>query len=282
MRAIDTVRCIVAASILLSGAAASAATFVAVKPDAEATLEVRKLIDRGHCKAAIEELKPGLKARQSDLLQLAGNLYEEGICVAPDWNKAVAMYMLADTAGHPAAAIRLIAGYARTGRDHGMALWWAARRKQSLRYPAPCLPRANPDGDLEADLEAFNAELERMPVQLFRGCVYLAGVSAELHSRVIFPTVPSYNGIAGTVAMRFDAARGTISWTQEQWVDDERQPAGVRDLAHEGLSNPRAIKRSLLTYLEERGRLALAQYQRPDGDLDPALIVETRYQFKLK
>jgi TPR repeat protein len=266
------------ASVLLAATAtvAHAGPTAFIKPDDNATLEVRKHIDSGRCKSAIDELKPGLKVRQPDLLLLAGSLYEEGICVATDWNKAVAMYQLADEAGHPAAAARLIAGYAKAGRDHGMALWWAARRNDQGRYPALCIPRADP-----ANAEAFNTELEQMPAQLFRGCVYLVGVSTELYSHLQFPPTAAYHGISGIVAMRFDATRGNITWSQEELVESERHPGGVRDLAKDGLENPRAIKRSLLTYMEERGKFALAQYQRPEGELDPRLVVTSKFQFKL-
>lgn len=266
---------VLAASATVANAAAP--SNILIKPNPNATLEVRKHIDSGRCKAAIEELKPGLKARQPDLLLLAGSMYDEGICMAPDWNKAVAMYQLADEAGHPAAAARLIAGYAKAGRDHGTALWWAAQRNDQGRYPALCIPRADP-----ANAEAFNTELERMPAQLFRGCVYLVGVSTELYSRVQFPPTALYHGLSGNVTMVFDAALGTINWNQDLLIEDERQPLGLRDLAKEGLANPRAIRRSLLTYLEERGKFALAQYQRPEGELDPALVVTARFDFMLQ
>lgn len=248
-----------------------------VDPDLRATEQIRRLVQAGNCKGAIEDIKSGVKSKQADVLLLAGTFYEEGVCVTPNWEKAANLYMLADEAGNKSAITRLIAGYARSGRDNGLALWWIARSSMRQNFPAECIPRSNPN----TDADGFNKELEKMPATVFQGCVYTVGVVSELHAQGLYPKIAAYYGMTGKVTMEFSPAAGTINWSQDSLGFDDGQPRGVRDLAKVELENPRIVKNSLLEYLKGKGEFALSRYQRPDTGIDPAFVFKTQFIFRM-
>lgn len=247
-----------------------------LNPDYAATTRIDRLVKDGECKQAVEALKPGLKSKQADVLLLAGTLFEEGICFKPDWVKAVSMYMLADEAGNRSAIPRLMGGYARAGRENGLALWWAAKSPMKKAFPANCIPKSDPD----TDQDGFNEELEHMPAPLFQGCVYMVGVAGEIHSNGIYPLIAAQHGLSGSVLMEFTPAQGTINWHQDSLNIDERQHIGIRDLTKMELENPRVIKKSFLTYLTGKSEFALSRYKKPDSGIDPSFILKTMFIFK--
>ena len=132
---------------LLSAAAGAGAAPTYVKPDESATAHVRSLIAAGSCDEAVAALKVGVKAKQPDALLLAGGMYDEGLCFAPDWIKALRLYTLADEFGNKSAIPRLITGYAKAGRDNGLALWWLAKSDARHYFPQQCVPRSDPEVD---------------------------------------------------------------------------------------------------------------------------------------
>lgn len=236
------------------------------------------MIESGHGKSAVEALKPGLKSKHPDVLLLAGTMYEEGLCVQANRDKAAGLYMLADEAGNRSALPRLIAGYAVAGRDNGLALWWVATHWSRGAIPANCLPavdpKANPDG--------FNDGLERMPPGLFQGCVYMAGVIAEMNAQMRFPPTALYNGVTGSVVMEFRPADGTITWQPGEIDVNVNRGSFWRNLATAELEDPRAIKNSLLAYMKGKGQFALSRYRRPDTGIDPDFVFKTTFSFDIR
>ena len=200
-----------------------------------------------------------------------------GVCVAPDWNRAVSLYMLADEAGNPSAVPHLVAGYAREGRDNGMALWWTAKSAKAM-FPAQCMPQADP----EANPDGFNEELERMAPATFQACVYLVGVVGEVVSQVRYPRLALVNSVSGKVKMEFSPMKGSISWNQDALDIQEGQRYGVVDLAKAELDNPRAIRNSLRDYLKTKGEFALSRYRRPAGGLDPDYVFKMDFGFSIE
>jgi hypothetical protein len=243
-----------------------------VNPDRLAIRDIRSALQLGDCKGAVANLKPGLKAKQPDVLLIAGLMYEEGYCVAADWNKAAGLYMLADDAGNRSAIPRLTAGYARPGRDNGSALAWAAKAPPGM-YPKPCVPNGNPD----TDPNGFNDELERMPPRLFQGCVYLVGVVGEMYAQGQFPPLALLNNVTGKFTMEFNPSKGTIGWRVEEL--EQGQAFGIRDMAKADLDNPRTIRNSLLKYLKEKGEYALSRYPKPETDFPADWTVTTTFIF---
>jgi len=249
---------------------------LAQRSERQETRSIERLLGDGNCSSAVAAIKSGLAAKKPYIMLLAGNLYEEGICVKPDWDKAAGLYMRAQEAGQRYALERLVAGYARPGRDNGMAIWWAARSANSGAYPARCIPSADPINDPDG----FNGALEKMPPATFQSCVYLIGVVNELVSQVRYPPLALRNNVSGSFKMAFVPAAGTITWTVEKLdVEDNASTAFYRNLADEDLNNPRTIKNSLIDYLNGKSKFALARYSRPAGDFAPDYTYSFAYHF---
>jgi hypothetical protein len=252
---------------------------LAQRSERRETASIERLLGDGMCTSAVDAIKSGLAAKKPYIMLLAGNMYEEGLCVKQDWNKAAGLYMRAEEAGQRFAIHRLAAGYARPGRDNGMAIWWAAKGGGRQSFPPRCIPAADPVNDQDG----FNAELEKMAPATFQSCVYLIGVVSELLSQVRYPRVALRNSVTGSFKMEFVPAAGTITWTVEELEVDENSPnAFFRDLAVEELENPRAIKNSLINYLRGKSNFALARYPRPAGDFAPDYTYQFTYAFKIE
>ena len=268
---------------ILSGASlwsgsAHADESIAQRSERQEVASIERLLGDGMCPSAVAAIKSGLAAKKPYIMLLAGNMYEEGLCVKPDWDKAAGLYMRAHEAGQRFAIERLAAGYARPGRDNGMAIWWAARSAGQGAYPSRCIPAADPVNDPDG----FNAALERMPPATFQSCVYLIGVVNELLSQVRYPRLALRNNVSGRFKMEFVPANGTITWTVDELDVDENSPnAFYRNLANEDLENPRTIRNSLIDYMKGKSNFALARYPRPAGDFAPDYIYRFTYVFTI-
>lgn len=233
---------------------------------------------RRRVRTAIGAVKSGLAEKKPYVMLLAGNMYEEGLCVKPDVDKAMGLYMRAEEAGQAFALLRLAAAYARPGRDNGMALWWSAKSGGQMRFPARCVPAADP----VKDPDGFNAALERMAPATFQSCVYLIGVVSELLAQVRYPQLALRNNVTGRFRMAFVPASGTITWTVEELEMDEGSPnAFFRDLGAEALANPRVIKNSIVKYLNDKSSFALGRYPVPAGDFAPDFTYRFDYKFSI-
>jgi len=60
------------------------------------------------CTAAAAALNAGLAKQHPEVWLLAGAMFEDGLCLKPNWDRAVNFYQRADSAGQPAAALRLV------------------------------------------------------------------------------------------------------------------------------------------------------------------------------
>jgi hypothetical protein len=274
-----------AGSVVLAGVLAS--TFVkpvqametlAERTEREDIAVIEHLLAEGKCASAVNAVKAGLAAKKPHAMLMMGNLYEEGICVKQDWDRAAGLYMRAEESGHRFALSRLAAAYARTGRDNGMALWWAAKGGQRSGFPSQCIPAADP----EKDPDGFNAGLESMPPATFQACVYLVGVVNEIMSQPRYPWLALHNNVAGTFQMHFMPATGTVTWNVLDFEVDEEAGGGYRDLAVEGLENPRKIRSSLLDYMNAKSKFALTRYTRPEGGLPADYTYKLDYKFTIE
>jgi hypothetical protein len=238
--------------------------------------QIEYLLADGNCRAAVAAINTGVAAKKPHIMQLAGAMYEDGLCVKQDWDKAVSFYMRAEEAGNRFAIGRLIAGYARPGRDNSMALYWAARSEQHGAYPPSCIPVANP----VSDQEGFIAGLERMPPATFQGCVYLVGVVSEIVSQVRYPRLALLNGISGQYTMRFVPATGTVTWTIDEF-DMSGNGGSVRFLTSAEQNSPHVIRNSLLNYLQGKSNFALARYTRSGDSFGPDYAFKFRFVFNI-
>ena len=269
MRLLSAVIC---TGLLLSTALAHAAPTY-LEPDPDATRRVAAYLASKDCPGAVKALNDGVKDKQRDVLLLAGAMFETGLCVKENWERATYFYQLADKAGHKAAIHRLAAGYAVAGRDNALALWWAAQRPFDL--PRSCIPAADP----EQDPDGFAAALTRMPVAEFNACVYMVGVYSALLGETEFPAAAVRNSMFGDVIMTFDPARGAIDWTQEN--TGQALEAGLFDGNKVNTESRRKKENALLDYMRAAGARTLARYSKPDG-IDPAIRIRQKFTFFYK
>jgi len=263
---------VLSTGLLLSTAFAHAAPAYR-EPDPDATRRVAAYLDSKDCPGAVKALNEGVKNKQRDVLLLAGAMFETGLCVKENWERAVYFYQLAEKAGHKAAIHRLAAGYAVAGRDNALALWWAAQRTSDL--PRNCIPAVDP----ENDPDGFAAVLTRMPVAEFKACVYMTGVYSAIMGETEFPVAAARNGVFGDVVMTFDPARGAIDWTQDN--GGQAMAGGVFDGNKVNTESRRKVENALLDYMRAAGERTLARYARPDG-IDPAVRIQQKFIFAYK
>jgi TPR repeat protein len=201
------------------------------------------------CPGAVGALNDGVKSKQRDVLLLAGAMFETGLCVKENWERAAYFYQLADKAGNKAAIHRLAAGYAVTGRD----------------------PEKDPEG--------FAAALTRMPVPEFKACVYMTGVYSAIMGETEFPSAAARSGMFGDVLMTFDPARGAIDWSQDN--TGQALGEGLIDGNKINTESRRKVENSLLDYMRAAGTRTLARYSKPGG-IDPAVRIQQKFVFTYK
>jgi hypothetical protein len=91
-----------------------------------------------------------------------------------------------------------------------------------------------------------------------------------------FPSTALYWGVSASANMEFRPADATITWRQAELNVNEYQGSGLRNMARAELDDPRAIKKSLLAYMESEGQFALSRYRRPEPGLDPGFVFKMR------
>ena len=272
--ALRALRAAIIVGLLLCGApVAHGASKYIDEPDPLATRRVAVYLASEDCPGAVKALTEDLKQRHRNVLLLAGTMYETGLCVKENWEKAASFYQLADAAGHRAAIHRLAAGYAVAGRENALALWWAAHRPKAL--PKECIPEANP----ETEGAAFDAALERMPEALYAQCIYMVGVYSAITAETEFPAEALRHAVFGNVAMDFNPSLGEIVFTQE--AAEKGLHPGVYDGRQTQLDDKRKIANSLLTYMRETGRRTLARYQKPEA-ISPTIRIKQLFSFGFK
>ncbi len=175
--------------------------------DAGPTQAVLAAIQAKDCPGAVKALNAGLAKPSNEVFVLAGAMFQSGLCVKPNWDRAVGFFERAHGAGSPVAAARLSSGYASglgatpSGPDYGTALWWAAQAKTPL--PSDCST-----GALDAD--KFVAALNRWPSGQLQACVYAAGVMSSLQAELASPDLPSALQARGELRLGFVPGTGQL------------------------------------------------------------------------
>lgn len=259
---------LVASLASLWTAAASAQTAAASD-----TAAIVSAIEAQDCAAAARALNAALEKPSPAVLLLAGSMFEQGLCLKPNVERAARFYLRAQE--QPSAPAHLAALYAApaAGPDKGLALWWGQRAQ--LPLPADCQVAA----DVAQDAERFSAAVSTWTPSRVNACVHVVGVLASVSAE--FVTARSGEGLpvafspsSGQWAVATDvlaqeamdagvgggAIRSSAPGFQrsESWS----QPDPVRARAREEL-------RAQAVRAERLGRDALKRYPRPEG-LDPA------------
>lgn len=238
----------------------------------EAVQNVLDALDAKDCARAVERLNRGLAKGHPRVFMLAGGMYEEGLCLKPNWERAVNMYLRADQAGDRGGPLRLVAGYAKDRRDPAAALFWAHRSGQ-VNWPHCQVDRAAAE-----DPDRFVAVLRTWPRERLDACVYVLGVMARVTGDVDYPMRAKAWSIGGTVQMRFSPAAGTIEWNT---VDIQAyQMGGLIDGTTARDQGTRRVHRAFDEYLRGVSDRALKAYERPAG-LPDDLEFKSTFTFTL-
>jgi TPR repeat protein len=135
---------------------------------------VHSALEHRDCKLAVARLNQGLERRYPDAFLLAGAMFEQGLCVKTEWDRAATMYQRALAVGHGGGQFRLVAGLAERGAP--VALWWAQERDAVMlpdecRVPAEAHRRAEACAAAKArdSLRRYLDEVGRRALARFKG-----------------------------------------------------------------------------------------------------------------
>ena len=220
---------------------------------AKASKAVTDAVQAKDCQAAVAALNVGLAKAHKEVLVLAGAMFQDGICVKANWDRAVRFYERAHAAGSRVAAPRLVAGYASTagGRDLGTALWWAARANTAL--PAACaavVPLAN-------DTTQFVAALNNWPAGQLQGCAYAAAVMASVQAEAASDELQASLGLKGTLKIAFSPYSGQMSFEQDLGL------APTNKMALDAGNQERAMRNALAEHLRELAERSVKRFEKP-------------------
>ena len=236
---------------LVTGAAAQGA-------DADLQRVVQAL-DAKDCTAAAKALNDGLAKASPPLLMLAGAMFDEGLCLKPNWPRAARLYERAAEGGESRARVRLVAGFAlpANGPDLAATLWWA--RQTRLQLPAPC---AVADAQARTP-EAFVEALKAWPAGRIESCVHVAGVLASVLGDFEARQPRRVNTLPGTVVLTFAPGNGRI--------DVHSQELRLERMVNDPTNQPsydlqvKTVQRNLVRQIEGHAERALQRYPRPAG-----------------
>ena len=231
---------------------------------------VHEAVARGDCVAAAASLNAGLAKAYPAVWMLAGAMYEDGVCLKANWDRALAFYQRADTAGHPGAAARVAAGYAASigGRDLAASLWWALRARTEL--PAPCAEVA----PLAQDADRFIAALQAWPAGQLGACAYAGAVMSAVQGELAAPDLALGYGLEGTLKLTFVPAQARLDIDSEGLVAAATvQDALTRD------ADQRSARDALAQQLRRAADRTLKRHDKPAG-VPAAWRVETAHVLK--
>lgn len=243
-------------------------------PAQKAVQDVLEAIQKRDCPGAVAGLNAGLAKAYPEIFTLAGALYEEGVCVRQNWQRAEGLYQRAVAVNHPGVAARLAAGYASAagGRDKAAALWWAARANTAL--PPVCASVA----PLAGDAEKFIAALQAWPAAQIDHCAYAAAVMASVQAELEPPEFAASYGMVGTAVLNFVPAQGRID-IQDEGVDAPPPAAGAVTAGSSLDLERRAARKAFQAQLRQAADLALKRFDKPAG-LPADWRVQARHVFQ--
>ena len=237
--------------------------------------DVKVRIEARNCASAVDRLKVWLSKDVPKIALLAGTMYEHGVCVKPNWSKAVSFYSLAFEGGLMEAAERLASGYAdpANGPDIAAALWWG-RQGRSFNMPYCTVGKEAAD-----DPDRFVAELNTWKPARLAGCNYIVGVMSMVTGELKYPKLGVAHQVGGDVDLRFFPGLARIEVKQAEareyallgWVDGDT-------LADRRTKKVTGVFEKTLSAVANR---ALARYPQPAG-LPADAKIDVRYTFNIE
>lgn len=220
--------------------------------------DVRVDIERGDCGSAVSTLDKGLKAHYPEVQLLAGSLYENGVCLKPNWDRAVNFYSLAYKNGKKEGAYRLAAGFAapQNGPDVASALWWSSRVN-------PGLDACVPSGAARDDADKFLADVKTWSDARIGTCNYIVGVFSTIMAEVRYPAQASHWAVGGKVTVTFRPATAGIQLTLNG--TEKYLLTGVYSGDRLWEENDKQIGSAFVKNVRAVADRALKRYPKPDG-----------------
>lgn len=239
----------------------------------EVVQKVHLYVQARDCTSAVARLTEGLAKKYPEVNLLAGAMFDNGVCVKPDWDRAVGFYSTAFDGGQWAAMYSLMAGFAAPehGPDMAAAIWWANRPKNGVGGDACGVSAANRN-----DPDRFVAELQTWPKQRLAQCNYIIGVMATMAGEVRYPAKADRMSLGGSVKLRFEPAVPRIDINTEEtrevavggWLDGN----AMED------RRSRSVKGSFEASMRPIADRALKRYPQPAG-VAPVTVIETKFEF---
>ena len=228
------------------------------QPMSEAEKVVQAVVDAlagADCPGAAAKLNAGLAKAYPEVLSLAGVMLEEGLCLKPNWERALGFYERAMAAGQAGVAARIAAGYAAPigGRDQAAALWWAIRAKTAL---PPVCSSVTP---LAADADKFVAALNAWPAGQLPACAYAAAVMAMIQSDAESPAVAQAYGLKGRFKVSLAPAQGRVEINDDSVLAAGTAPTTTDD------RDATLAKQAFSARLRQLADRALKRYDKPAG-----------------
>jgi hypothetical protein len=235
----------------------------------KATQAVIDAIANADCAGAAARLNTGLAKAYPEVLSLAGVMLEEGLCLKPNWERALGFYERALAAGQPGVAARVAAGYAAPigGRDQATALWWAIRAKTAL--PTACSSVA----PLVGDADKFVAALNAWPAGQLRACTYSAAVMAMIQSEAESPALAQAYGLKGRFKVTLAPAQGRVDINDDAVLAAGAAPTTAED------RDATLAKQAFSARLHQSAERALKRYDKP-ADIAPDWRSEAEFAVK--
>jgi hypothetical protein len=265
-----------ASQTLLLALCLAAAAGAHAEPDRRAIRIERDVLDAiesGDCEGAVKRLNEGLPENHPQLSLLAGTMFDHGVCVKRDWNRAVGLYVKAHQGGEHAAAFRLAAGYAAPDRDQDIAaaLWWLAHTTPRVQVKG-----CEVQPDAVDDPDRFVAQLKSWPDTRLKACNYAAGLVATVAGEVHYPSRALAHSVGGDFILRFAPGQGRIDIKSGKTT--EYQLLGVYNGDFVRERNTKYVTGTFEEHLQDVAQRALKRYPRPDG-IDPSWQFPVMFRF---
>jgi hypothetical protein len=287
--ALSSALCIAVIGLPLSAAAQAADTAAAPMRPQAVVNAVLSAINQRDCAAAVRHLNLGLAQKLPAVMNLAGSMFEGGVCLKANPERAVDWYSRAFEGGLTTAGARLAAFYGAPGaqQDRPAALWWALKAGTPL--PAPC----NEPRDLVTDADRFVAALQRWEAGRLLHCAHVAAVMSSIEGELEAADLAAELGAAGTLGLVYEPARAQVEILTSN-VSRIAQRGGVQAVDTlfnvnnsvvrgkddpAALVGPEVVRQQIEAGVREVTDRALKRHPRPDG-LPSQWRIEARYDLR--
>ena len=245
------IRALAIAALLCAGMPASAqqrSSDPAIERwEADAVRRVWTYLEVRDCAGALQELNGGLSRQYAVVMVMAGAMYEDGLCLTPNADRAIAMF------------------------DKASALWWAQRSGQGVTEF--CGGSALPLDDADAFVKGQST----WPPARLDTCTYAAGVLGMIQGDTEFPNRAAAFGMRGSVQLVFSPA---VPSFEVRGTDIDKIELGVL-INGDALSNDRVtVKNEFVCHMQAMTQRALQRSAQPQAiPISWKFALEYKFQY---